>query len=660
MKHLTKRKLAFVIAAAMGIAGCADDGKDGQDGAPGEPGPGPNPPVTEVSEVTNVTMIDHSFDEGQIRYEFEVTNEDGVLVNGLAKAEAKFAEKTERGVIMNRDGAIGGYTDTTKEGAVLNSLGDGHYEFIAPIPAATTASEGILWLRVGGDSSTQIARSQPMVVAKADMVHTATTETCQSCHVDYAASHLKHPSYAAINVDGEADLVAGCMVCHNNVSRAEENGGYATNTFQKIGHINHQKFEKDFTPTNCYTCHAEPVMNTSLEGNGCSDCHTTGSEAMAAVFADGFDAREFHVQSDKIQIAERQDVRAMHRTETSPIYWDADVELEWTESDVVYTQTGGVCTDLSLFDISGETDVQLNIGDLYGNTLTYAGAYIHGYDSANKTITGRAIGRGTETYVERESGTRSICFPELLEFEGSDTTDFKSGNFMASTRTTFGMGLDDGGYEGVSITTYSEVVSTDYYDIDLTTTAPTFATEGEFNRRHAVTVDSCTTCHNSETNFHKNGSYQEGGLDCVACHNNGQNRSSGNSAPGFGPMVHSMHWGVGSDIGGEDANSATKLNADNCVSCHADGVSLADIPNQYLLARSLHDGARGKMASPIMANCFACHNDDSAKNHMEQNGGEIDALVDPLWYETKSAESCATCHDTGKTFGIEKFHNFER
>ncbi len=626
MKNLTKCRLAFVVAAAMGIAGCGSDGKDGEDGAPGEPGPGPTPPVTEMSEVTHITMISHAIEEGQIRYEFEVTNEEDELVEGLVKAEAKFAEKTERGVVLNRDGAIGGYTDTTKEGTVLTGLGEGRYELVAAMPAVTAASEGIVWLRVGGDDSTQIARSQPLVVDKPEMIHTTTSETCNSCHVDYGDSSLKHPSYAAINIDGEADLVAGCMVCHNNVSRAEEDGGYATNTLQKIGHINHQKFEKDFTPTNCYTCHAEPVINTSIAGNGCSDCHTTDSASAQFIMANSdFDAREFHVKSEKIGIDERQVIRAEHSTTLSAVYMN---------------DTGAYCTDLSLF--KGEE--QLSIETLYADgTLTYASTYLHGYH--NESIVGRESRSYEESY--NSDGSKTFCHPTL---------DLQTPQIMASSRVTFNHG-EDASYDGVSFTSYSPVA--ELADLNVVS---------DYDRRHAVTTDSCTTCHNNETNYHKNGSYVEGGLDCVACHNNGQDRSAKNSAPGFGPMVHSMHWGIGNELSGakqdEDGNnvpnSADSLNADNCVSCHAEGISLAEIPNQYMLSKAFNGGTSGVMTSPVTANCYACHDSASALSHMEQNGGELNVPAGDDWYTHGTAESCATCHDTGKSFGIDKFHNFER
>ncbi|WP_394130212.1 hypothetical protein [Shewanella maritima] len=643
MRQFNKCKIAFVIATAMAISACSDgkDGKDGEDGAPGEPGPGPTPPVTEVSEVTSVNVISHAIEEGQIRYEFEVMNEEGVLVDGLVKAEAKFAEKTEKGMVLNRDGVIGGYTDTSKEGAVLTAMGEGKYEFVAPMPAVNVASEGIVWLRVGGDDTTEIARSAPVVVAKPDMIHTSTTETCFSCHVDYATSDQRHASYTAVNMDGETDFVAGCLVCHNNVSRAEENGGYATATLQKIGHINHQKFEKDFNPTNCYTCHAEPVVNTSIAGNGCSDCHGDGMSA-PIVPADGFDARAFH--ADKSGLDTLQAMRVGYMAETT---------------DPFKNDLGEWCTTMSLYEVEGETMTQLNIGDLYNpgdengdqvhiaeQPIVYAGAYLHGY--YDESIVGRFGGHTTGEYkVDNDDGTRTHCYPVT-------NAGFESSSIMASARIglSYDGWMDSDNEYTISFTAYSDAV-------DFDTLEPAMA----YERRLSVSSDSCTTCHTSETNYHKNGAYNDGGMDCVACHNNGQDRRGAYSAPGYGPMVHSMHWGRGNMLGAKapEANSADSLNADNCVSCHAEGVSLADIPNQYMLSKAFNEGVSGVMTSPVMANCIACHDSAAAQNHMEQNGGEFNVpAVTGEWYKQDTMESCATCHDTGKSFGIDKYHVFER
>lgn len=126
-------------------------------------------------------------------------------------------------------------------------------------------------------------------------------------------------------------------------------------------------------------------------------------------------------------------------------------------------------------------------------------------------------------------------------------------------------------------------------------------------------------------------------------------------------MVHSMHWGVGSQAGEDGENAAARnLDAANCVSCHADGIELYAIPNQYMLSKAYNGGDSGVMTSPITANCYACHNGEQALNHMEQNGGELNVEAGTNWYTNGTSESCATCHDAGKSMGIDKFHNFER
>ncbi|MEZ9234984.1 MULTISPECIES: multiheme c-type cytochrome [Shewanella] len=617
MKHLTKRKLAFVIAAAMGIAGCGSDGKDGEDGVT------PPPPSAETSEITNVDVIHHEIGDGKVTFEFQITNEKDMLIVGLEKANAELAAMTDKGIARSRDDfegtIVGGSASESTAGASLTVLENGNYEFVAPMPNVTAGTEGIVRLAVGGGDL--IAKSRYIVVSKPENVHTTTTETCQSCHVDFHASDVKHSSYTAIDTEGETDLVAGCLVCHNNVVR--DDGGYARNSMQKLGHINHNGFEKDFTATNCYTCHAEPVINTSIAGNGCSDCHTTDmSDNMALLAANSdFDAREFHVKSEKIGITERQTIREEHSTTLSAVYMN---------------DLGEYCTDLTLFKGEEVLDIEALYND---GTLSYASTYLHGYH--NESLVGRESRNYEESY--KGDGTKTFCHPEL---------DLNTPQIMASARVTFkgGNWIDDDGKYGVSLTSYSPVA--DLADLNNVT---------DYDRRHAVTTDSCTTCHNNETNYHKNGSYAEGGLDCVACHNNGQDRSAGNSAPGFGPMVHSMHWGVGSQAGEDGENAAARnLDAANCVSCHADGIELYAIPNQYMLSKAYNGGDSGVMTSPITANCYACHNGEQALNHMEQNGGELNVEAGTNWYTNGTSESCATCHDAGKSMGIDKFHNFER
>ncbi|GIU16417.1 MULTISPECIES: hypothetical protein [unclassified Shewanella] len=609
MRKFNRCKAALIVAAAFGLAACSD-GKDGSDG---EDGTSPLPPIVEATEITNVEVLSHTLEEGAVRFEFEVTNEEGLLVSGLEKVSAEVAALTDKGIARSRpdfEGTIvGGSASDETEGASLTMTEDGRYEFLAPMPAVNSGTEGIIRIAVGG--SEKIAKSAYIVVDKSEGLHTTSTATCHGCHVDYAASNLKHPSYTAINTDGETDLVAGCMVCHGNVVR--DDGGYARNSMQKIGHINHQKFEKDFDAANCYTCHAEPITKVNSMST-CTDCHDAAGVGTTAIsmtysgFSESDDVRLFHKK-----VGEKATVRDEHSSTVSAPYMSADA---------------GYCTDIALF--KGED--QLNLESLLADgTLSYLGAYLHGYD--NGSIVGRAARTSTTTFDA--NGTAAVCFASL---------DATFPELMASSRITFNFG-EDASYEGVTLHGYSDMMSGTLYE-----------------RRHSVTVDSCSTCHNNETNYHKNGSYADGGLGCVACHNNGQDRNSKGSAPGFGPMVHSMHWGVGSSAVTGEPNSATKLNAENCVACHAEGIDLNAVPNQYMLSKAFNGGQSGVASSPVTANCFACHDSDQALNHMKSNGGEINTPVDHTgdWFSQGTSESCATCHAEGRSYGIENYHVFDR
>ncbi len=683
----------FVIALALVAVGCGSDGKDGQPGADGTNATDGNSTVTSVtkSQETNVSLLSYKPEAGKISVEFEVTDEAGLKIDGLKAASLYFAALTEDGIQRSRAGDVGGAAfvggaggsrNPDTEGASLSVTDTGRYLFVAPMPAVEASSEGIFRLQVGLEEG-DIAESREIIIHKPDALHTTTsTESCYSCHVDYANSDIRHSSHVAIDTEGNVDFVTGCMVCHNNVAQERDengvySGGYARNTMQSLGHINHQKFETGFDVSNCYSCHAKPI-STVLSLQTCNACHdalqTTVQSSLAklptkqqtqifyAQAASDTDYRSFHRAA-----AKRSEIRATYSSSVSEPYWDKDII--WVEGEAA---TGGICFDINLYKKDGNTVSALNISELLVGEdetataeryVTYAAGYIHGYDSENKTIVGRAIGRGTEQHIARPDGTYSECFPNLVNgFAGVDLN--------ASSRVTIAMvGQDESeaSVDGVTLHDYSDAVSTDYYSIDLSTTAPTFTASTEYQRRHSVTKESCSTCHNKVTSLHRNGAFADGGLGCVACHNNGQDRRAGFSGPGFGPMIHSMHWGAGSVeiVDGEEVgNSATSLNAANCVSCHGEVVDLAAVPNQYIRARAINQGDTTKMASPITANCYACHNGQPAVAHMLQNGGEISADKgagdDGVWFTQKTNESCATCHNKEREFGIEKYHVFSR
>ncbi len=653
MKFFTSKKLAYLVAASLtgALVGCdGDDGKDGKDGIDGSYSV---PAVTSSTE-TNVNVINYTLGEGQISYEFEITDENGAPINGLLNAQAKVAALTEKGFINNRSETIEGVEDTVNiggavtqatEGAELVQIEDGHYTFTVPMAGVNAGTEGIVWLRVGGNAETGIASSTPLVVNKPEGAYTTTTEACYACHVDYTtASNLHHPSYTAQGMDGDVEFVAGCLVCHGSVSRNATNeeglsvGSYARNTLSKIGHVNHQAFEEGFTVMNCSTCHAEAPINTNVTGPGCIDCHATGGTPGDIIANAGSDFRAMH--EAKAHITSNKAITDTYKVTGTPL---------------AQNDAGDWCTTMSLIEVAedgSETVKDLHSMYVSGQTaynaatpVNYTGSYLHGV--YNDSVIGRISNSYTESY--EADGSKTMCY------EGVDLTSWADAGLMASLRVSFmSEGYTGSEKDVITVHGYTDVTAQD-------------GTVSDYTRRLSVTDNSCTTCHNSETNFHKNGNFAEGGIGCVACHNNGQDRSSGGSAPGFGPMVHSMHWGVGAQSTDEEGNAVenSALYAiapqSSCVVCHDGVVDLNAIPNQFMRAKAFHGGDKTKMASPVTANCYACHNDDSALNHMVQNGGTIDETVPETgWYEMTSIESCATCHAEGSSFGIEKYHTFTR
>lgn len=431
MRIFTSKKLAYFVALALtgSLVGCGSDGKDGVDGTPGTPGESWKPtPVTKSTE-TKVKVLNYGFEEGSISYDFEITDENGSPITGLVNAEAKVAALTDKGFINNRNESdinnvadnvhIGGEATQATQGATLTVLDDGKYRFTAPMKGVNPSTEGIVWLRVGGNDG--IARSQSMVVNKPEGSHSTTTDSCYSCHVDYSTSPRRHASYVAAGMDGEVSFVEGCLVCHGSVSRGVKNaegfsvGGYATNTLSKIGHINHQKFTKDFSVMNCTSCHVEAPVNFGLSGPGCIDCHDTGGMPGAIVPSNGADVRALH--ENKTGLTERQAIRAKYKLELStPVKVD-DISTKTdhyapTNAAVVMTEPGW-CTTLTVKDTDGNIfNIKNNFN--YSSPLVYdakkpivyAGAYLHSYD--NGSLVGRPGNRTNYYYGYNTDGSKNI------------------------------------------------------------------------------------------------------------------------------------------------------------------------------------------------------------------------------------------------------------
>ncbi len=58
--------------------------------------------------------------------------------------------------------------------------------------------------------------------------------------------------------------------------------------------------------------------------------------------------------------------------------------------------------------------------------------------------------------------------------------------------------------------------------------------------------------------------------------------------------------------------------------------------------------------SPISNNCFGCHDNATAKLHMETNGG---AIYQPRASTPIGTEQCMLCHGPGRVAAIKAMHS---
>jgi len=83
-------------------------------------------------------------------------------------------------------------------------------------------------------------------------------------------------------------------------------------------------------------------------------------------------------------------------------------------------------------------------------------------------------------------------------------------------------------------------------------------------------------------------------------------------------------------------------------SCTTDGTPVTNPP-----AGTLQADPRTLVNSPIATACFACHDTDLARAHMQVNGGSIYA---PRAMGLGTVETCMICHATGHIADIRAMH----
>jgi OmcA/MtrC family decaheme c-type cytochrome len=105
---------------------------------------------------------------------------------------------------------------------------------------------------------------------------------------------------------------------------------------------------------------------------------------------------------------------------------------------------------------------------------------------------------------------------------------------------------------------------------------------------------------------------------------------------------------------------------ENCEGCHLPGTYYPPDASQAL-ATTIDAGAdrstpAGDVAiTPASAACSSCHSSDTARQHMQLNGGSFDA-VKAADSTTPGApiETCVACHGEGKAVDVEAVHGVDQ
>jgi OmcA/MtrC family decaheme c-type cytochrome len=142
-------------------------------------------------------------------------------------------------------------------------------------------------------------------------------------------------------------------------------------------------------------------------------------------------------------------------------------------------------------------------------------------------------------------------------------------------------------------------------------------------------------------------------------------------------MIHGIHAGEEREhplviygFGGSETNFGEVVfpgNLGRCTTCHLDGTYYP--VEGGVLATTVATGADRTTplddvnVTPNAAVCSACHDDELARAHIEQNGGAFDATDDEDATFISAAdgtviETCALCHGEGRVADVTVMHGF--
>jgi OmcA/MtrC family decaheme c-type cytochrome len=184
--------------------------------------------------------------------------------------------------------------------------------------------------------------------------------------------------------------------------------------------------------------------------------------------------------------------------------------------------------------------------------------------------------------------------------------------------------------------------------------------------RQVVDIARCDKCHN-RLQLHGDSRNDNTGL-CSTCHNPGLALGT-TAATGepfdFKLFIHALHANNynSSNYGGASQESVTYPGyLNNCEGCHLPGTYYPVDPT-VVFASSIDQGADAATPAddtaitPNTAVCSACHTADTAKQHMEFNGGSFDATKNADGTSPQAAaETCGNCHGEDKDVDVRDVH----
>lgn len=255
------------------------------------------------------------------------------------------------------------------------------------------------------------------------------------------------------------------------------------------------------------------------------------------------------------------------------------------------------------------------------------------------------------------------------------------------------------------------------YDVSLHTQSAMVTLPSDTPRRSIADSAGCASCHEIFEGHGGNRVFTaDGGVDiCTMCHNPSLSSSGRSIDPAdaearpsdaylalggdtlgwpeatnnFKDMIHGIH---ASDFRTTDYEFVRGRNdgiyynwsevtfpgeLSNCTKCHVgDSYLPGEVPESALLTTSRTTGeyngldatfgdvgaARDSMPNdtdwvitPVTGACYACHDSNAMKSHMEQNGGTIDGNRE----FTENSESCSVCHGPGNIADVEVKHDLD-